>query len=778
MAGPDRRNGVGDAARGRKPEFGRASLAAAAVAMVALLAVAGAAGGEIAAEAEDEPLTEPVANHVRAPAQSTEVSISVEPREILLVDEKNERFVIDVLLEASWTDNRLEPCKSPDESAVVHQGESARQQLGTAVWWPGFDVARGRGPRETRAISLTLDCDNRVHYSERFVATVSEDFDQLHSFPFDQHSLTLTIVPFASAAAEHTNFVLRPKEENARRFVDGWESAEWTFRIEQQEVRTAAALVTTIEIERKSNWYLANVVLPLVGIVALSWTVFWIGAEKLGERTAISTTSLLTVVAYDFLTSGDLPKLPFTTRLDAFYNASYVAVLLTVAVNILVASRPAESTGWRHELDRVSRVVFPVGYLTMVGLALLGVFSWGDDPGDPGSETDSRIDFAVEAETPGAAVADADFEMAFGFPFEELGDRVNAELSSDFELEAGISEPSQVDVYLLCPADDADISIEMNAIRGELDPWLVLTDQDGQLVVADDDGGSGLDSLIRLEPRPGTCYYLFAQDLTGQRTGRYRLRQTDEFVVRFGLSFDELVEGAQELVYEPEFEREATIGQGDEVDVYRFCIDEDDAAISIAMTAAGGERLDPWLVLYDDEGRFVAEDDDGGGGLNSLIHLPGPTTGCYHLLALDLTREGTGAYLLHEPDDLLAELAQLDELDLGFADIVGGAVDIALRSGLELEGSIDWPGEVDVFRFCPTEDDGILSIAMMAVDQTLDPWLAMYDEFGSLVAANNDDGDSVDSLVEVPASGRDCYYLLAQDLRGLDIGRYRLRALG
>jgi hypothetical protein len=57
--------------------------------------------------------------------------------------------------------------------------------------------------------------------------------------------------------------------------------------------------------------------------------------------------------------------------------------------------------------------------------------------------------------------------------------------------------------------------------------------------------------------------------------------------------------------------------------------------VAIAMNASGGSALDPWLFLYDPDGRQVADNDDrtSGRDLNSFISMRLPRTGSYTIKA-------------------------------------------------------------------------------------------------------------------------------------------------
>jgi hypothetical protein len=67
--------------------------------------------------------------------------------------------------------------------------------------------------------------------------------------------------------------------------------------------------------------------------------------------------------------------------------------------------------------------------------------------------------------------------------------------------------------------------------------------------------------------------------------------------------------------------------------------------VRIALDRPGRSRLDPYLELLGPDGRTIAEDDDSGGELNSLIQLTLPQTGTYTIVARGLG-DTAGPYVL------------------------------------------------------------------------------------------------------------------------------------
>jgi hypothetical protein len=53
-------------------------------------------------------------------------------------------------------------------------------------------------------------------------------------------------------------------------------------------------------------------------LIALSWAVFWMDRESLGDRMDISFIGILTVVAFQIVVSDQLPRISYFTIVSSF----------------------------------------------------------------------------------------------------------------------------------------------------------------------------------------------------------------------------------------------------------------------------------------------------------------------------------------------------------------------------------------------------------------------------------------------------------------------------
>lgn len=293
----------------------------------------------------------------------TNVAINLFISDILSIDEKEETFEVDGFLSAEWVDSRL--AFDQEEFGYpwkTYRNEMVTKKLEEDIWWPDLYLVYSKGNRRIINSFIEVYPDGLVHYEERFEATIKQPFF-LEGFPFDSHVLDLTISTFSYTDYEvvfSSEYELEPFE---------WETNEWIITDTgtlTAETRNGYPYATyTIGISRLPWFYVSKFVLPLVLIITISWAVFWMdyASVSIADRVEISLTSVLTVVAFDFVSSEFLPKLSYFTTLDLIMIISYVILSLTILETLLCyifTKRGAQIKAQR--IDLLSRIAFPAVY--------------------------------------------------------------------------------------------------------------------------------------------------------------------------------------------------------------------------------------------------------------------------------------------------------------------------------------------------------------------------------------------------------------------------------
>jgi hypothetical protein len=303
------------------------------------------------------------------------------------VEETTETFEFEGALFLNWHDPRqaFDPT-SEGVAERVFKGDYQFAELFNG-WWPQVTLANQSGARDRQGVVLRIEPDGTVWYVEEFDA-VAESAMELGFFPFDSQSLEIHFKFLGYAAdevrfapvAEYSGLVAQRGNAigNAEWHVDGFTvSAEMDrFAIARPSaVGEGSTLRVDVVAKRKPGYLIRTVVLPLALIVMLSWSIFWMDRESLGNRMDISFIALLTVVAFQTVVEQTLPAIPGFTLMAGFLTINYLLLAATIVVNLRVDF--LDRSGRREVgdlLDYRCRWIFPAIYFAALPL-LLALFA-------------------------------------------------------------------------------------------------------------------------------------------------------------------------------------------------------------------------------------------------------------------------------------------------------------------------------------------------------------------------------------------------------------------
>src|SRR5260370_5209583 len=295
----------------------------------------------------------------------TRVSIGIWMVDITSIDSAQQSFTAEMALVLRWKDPRL-----------AHTGNGVVRYPLEQVWHPRIAVVN-----ETNSVSrkfpdlVEVEPDGRVTYRQRYAGAFSQPL-RLRSFPFDRQTFRLQFVALRYRSNQ-VQFV--PDQDwiaNGLKQAGGIATSitlpDWT--IENWNTKSLSyALAPGVDnsgyafeftASRSAPPYVWKVILPLVLIVMMSLDVFWIDPVASNSQISIAVTSMLTLIAYRFAIDNQLPRLPYTTNLDAFIFMSTVLVFFSF-IEVLVTTILENQKRNRLALtiDRSCRVVFPVIFL-------------------------------------------------------------------------------------------------------------------------------------------------------------------------------------------------------------------------------------------------------------------------------------------------------------------------------------------------------------------------------------------------------------------------------
>ena len=120
------------------------------------------------------------------------------------------------------------------------------------------------------------------------------------------------------------------------------------------------------EIERDFQYYLFKVIFPIILILLVSWSVFWIHPRELESKLTITIVCLLSLIAYNFVIDEDLPKLSYLTILDYIVLLSYVFATIPNFISIYSFEKHRARKPIWQIVDGKSRIYGPIIYLLLV----------------------------------------------------------------------------------------------------------------------------------------------------------------------------------------------------------------------------------------------------------------------------------------------------------------------------------------------------------------------------------------------------------------------------
>jgi hypothetical protein len=96
----------------------------------------------------------------------------------------------------------------------------------------------------------------------------------------------------------------------------------------------AEEIVTSIEVKRRSFYFVAKIVSPIFLILLLSWSVFFLKPRDIESRLTVSIICFLSLIAYNFVIEDSIPKLAYYTWMDWYVSFSYIFCGLTTFFTI------------------------------------------------------------------------------------------------------------------------------------------------------------------------------------------------------------------------------------------------------------------------------------------------------------------------------------------------------------------------------------------------------------------------------------------------------------
>src|SRR5947209_4020743 len=297
----------------------------------------------------------------------TQISVGIWVADISNIDSAQQNFTAELAVVLRWKDPRL-----------AHTGKGIVRYPLEQIWHPRLSIVN-----ETNSVSrkfpdsVEVDPDGTVTSRQRYAGAFTQPL-RLQSFPFDRQTFRVQLVAVRYQSNE-VMFVpdqvwiqdglkgaggISPSVTLPDWTIEKWELKPLVYALAPRHQYSSYAFDFTAS--RNVQHYILKVILPLILIVIMSWSVFWIDPVHSNSQISIAVTSMLTLIAYRFAVVTQLPRLPYMTRLDAFILTSTLLVFFSLIevlmTTILETNRQRERA---KKIDRYSRVIFPAIFVAV-----------------------------------------------------------------------------------------------------------------------------------------------------------------------------------------------------------------------------------------------------------------------------------------------------------------------------------------------------------------------------------------------------------------------------
>jgi hypothetical protein len=312
------------------------------------------------------------------------VQARFELHDINEINDGEETFEFSGVLILKWHDPRqaFDPVVEGVEEKIF-QGNYQFNELSTG-WYPQVVLANESGGLyQQSGVVLRVQPDGTSTLIQTLNAEAETELN-LHRFPFDGHRLEAV---FEVLGFDKDEVVLQVGSTAASFLPSEVRVPQWTVKSVSLSARDRSAshagrggvsseFTVGIDVQRRYFYISRLVIIPLIVIVLLSFSVFWMDRASLGDRLSVSFIGVLTGVVYQVVMSDHLPRISYVTLMHGFLNLSFLTMCATVVISLVVAAlgrRGEDELGDR--IDRRCRWGFPLAYfgltLIMFGVAMV-----------------------------------------------------------------------------------------------------------------------------------------------------------------------------------------------------------------------------------------------------------------------------------------------------------------------------------------------------------------------------------------------------------------------
>ncbi|KAL3098796.1 hypothetical protein niasHT_024550 [Heterodera trifolii] len=297
---------------------------------------------------------------------AVDVGITIHVTSISAVSEVDMDITLDFYLRQTWYDPRLAFQQLDPELARRIKKLTVGVDYLERLWKPDTFF-----PNEKTAVFhlatthnsfLRIEPDGRIYTSQRLTVKAMCQME-LQLFPMDSQTCKLGLESYGYDV-EDIDYYWGERRSDGRRPEDAVafdvfflpQFRRTGYRVTGTHITTAsgkyARLYFEVILSRNIGFYLMNIVIPSMLIVAISWVSFWLSREASPARVGLGVTTVLTMTTLITTTNNTMPKVSYIKGLDVFLNFCFIMVFAALVEFAIVSYWNKRQSRRRDRRDR------------------------------------------------------------------------------------------------------------------------------------------------------------------------------------------------------------------------------------------------------------------------------------------------------------------------------------------------------------------------------------------------------------------------------------------
>jgi len=91
-----------------------------------------------------------------------------------------------------------------------------------------------------------------------------------------------------------------------------------------------------VVIRRYSGFYIWKIFLPMILMASIPWAVFWYEVHDFSGQMSVPLAVMLSMIAFQLSIAKDLPRVGYTTFLDALFLTSFTFIFFCIVEIVFV----------------------------------------------------------------------------------------------------------------------------------------------------------------------------------------------------------------------------------------------------------------------------------------------------------------------------------------------------------------------------------------------------------------------------------------------------------